>query len=200
MSAPSQLIRGNLAVRRLYQSKAAYGACFIVHLFVVCSLQAICRADYIHIAAGRSGERAEHTAASTASPFSPTFASPTAAAVAASSSACKPCSTSSSAHSASSGFSMDAEYLRRADEEYVLGLFGARLPSEDSVQQKRQQLSVDQQTASQFAGTESRHSAAIDAAALHATPSPPPPQQQQQRKNKAEAKAEARKDRDQVSN
>ena len=50
--------------------------------------------------------------------------------------------------------------MRRADEEFVLGLFGASMPTTTSVQQKRQQLSADQQTASQFAGTEGKQSAA----------------------------------------
>lgn len=89
--------------------------------------------------------------------------------------------------------------MRRADEEYVLGLFGAKVPNEDSVQEKRQQLAVNQQTASQFAGTESRQTAAIDTAAISGAPLSTA-EQRQHKKNRAETRAEARKDRDQVGN
>ena len=72
----------------------------------------------------------------------------------------------------------------------MLGLFGVQRPDNAAVQQRRQQLGTDQQTASQFAGADGRESAINDAGVVES---------KQHRRNKTETKAEARNDRSQVS-
>lgn len=80
-----------------------------------------------------------------------------------------------------------------------MGLFGERVPDTvSSVQQRRQELNADQQTASQFSGALGRQSDGNDETSSLATDTTPPTFQQSNKAVKAERKKEAQKDRDQV--
>ena len=170
----------------------------------------MCKGDYIHLAVSRGGDSQEQpsvafttldaqpSASSLSTPLSLTLSSPIASTLTlTTASSATTTADSTSVYAWSASFSTDAEAMRRADDEYVLALFGAKLPDDATVREKRHQLSADQQTASRFAGTESTQSVASNTGSIDATSSSTP--QPARKKNKAETKAEARKDRDQVS-